>query len=162
MFKIGDYVIYRRDLCVIKDIIDNKYYKLSIIDDETLTINVPIENKLGLLRKPVTLSEVKKIISTIPTIEPLKTNDKIIENIYKNLMKTNKHEDLIKIIKTTYLRNKERLDSGKKIADKDEIFFNQAEKYLYYELSYALGLSYEECKNYIIEYVNKINGDNDE
>lgn len=83
MFKIDDYVIYRRDLCIIKDIIDNKYYKSSIIDDETLTINVPIENKLGLLRHPVTLSEAKKIISTIPTIEPIKTNDKIIENIYK-------------------------------------------------------------------------------
>lgn len=82
--------------------------------------------------------------------------------IYINLMKTNKHEDLIKIIKTTYLRNKERLDTGKKIGDKDETFFKQAEKYLYNELSYALGLSYEECKNYIIECLNKINGDNNE
>ena len=130
MFKIGDYVIYRKDLCIVKEIKNNKYYKLALIDDESLTISVPIENKLGFLRKPITLEEANDIISNIPNIQPIITNDKLIENEYKNLMRTNKHEDLIKIIKTTYLRNKERLDLGKKIGDKDEAFFNQAEKNL--------------------------------
>ena len=60
MFKIGDYVIYRRDLCTIKDIIDNKYYKLSLIDDNTLSINVPIDNKFGLLRKPISKEEAEE------------------------------------------------------------------------------------------------------
>ena len=114
MFKIGDYVIYRKDLCIVKEIKNNKYYKLALIDDESLTISVPIENKLGFLRKPITLEEANDIISNIPNIQPIITNDKLIENEYKNLMRTNKHEDLIKIIKTTYLRNKERLDLGKK------------------------------------------------
>ena len=76
-----------------------------------------------------------------------------------NILKTNKHEDLIKIIKTTYLRNKERLDAGKKIGDKDQTYFELAEKYLYNELSYALKISYEDCKMYIIECVTKMNGD---
>ena len=72
-------------------------------------------------------------------------------------MRTNKQEDLIKIIKTTYLRNKEREETGKKIADKDQTFFEQAEKYLYNELSIALNMNYQEIKNYIIEYINKLN-----
>ena len=141
MFKIGDYVIYRKDLCIVKEIKNNKYYKLALIDDESHTKSVPIENKLGFLRKPITIEEANDIISNIPNIQPIITNDKLIENEYKNLMRTNKHEDLIKIIKTTYLRNKERLDLGKKIGDKDEAFFNQAEKYLYNELSYVLGMN---------------------
>ena len=159
MFKIGDYVIYRKDLCIVKEIKNNKYYKLALIDDESLTISVPIENKLGFLRKPITLEEANDIISNIPNIQPIITNDKLIENEYKNLMRTSKHEDLIKIIKTTYLRNKERLDLGKKIGDKDEAFFNQAEKNLYNELSYVLGMNYDECKKYIIDCVSKINCD---
>ena len=160
MFKKGEYVIYRRDLCVIKDIIDDKYYKLSLIDDNSLTVSVPIDNKFGFLRYPISIKEAKTLINKISDIEPIKTNDKLIENAYKELMRTNKHEDLIKIIKTTYLRNKEREESGKKPGDKDQIYFKQAEKYLYNELSYILDMSYNECKNYIIDCVTKTKGDN--
>ena len=159
MFKIGDYVIYRRDLCIIKDIIDNKYYKLIIVDDDSLTINVPLDNKFGFLRYPITLEEANKLIKNIKNINPIKTNDLLLENAYKELMRTNKHEDLIKIIKTTYLRNKERIDNGKKIGDKDQTFFKQAEKYLYNELAHVLNMSYQECKEYIIECVTKNKGD---
>ena len=159
MFQIGDYVIYRRDLCIVEDIIDSKYYKLTIIDDDSLSIKVPIDNKFGHLRYPISLTEANQIISKIPSISPIKTNEKLLENEYINLLKTNKHEDLIKIIKTTYLRNKERLDAGKKIGDKDQTYFELAEKYLYNELSYALKISYEDCKMYIIECVTKMNGD---
>ena len=70
-------------------------------------------------------------------------------------METNTHEDLIKIIKPTYLRNHERLNQGKKAGDKDLTFFKQAENYLYNELSYSLDKAYEECKNYIIEKVTR-------
>lgn len=162
MFKVGDYVVYKRDLCIIKEITNNKYYKLALIDDETLTISVLIENKLGYLRYPLSKKEANQIISTIPLIEPLQINEKLLENEYKNLLKTNKHEDLIKIIKTTYLRNTERIKTGKKIGEKDQTYFELAEKYLYNELSYDLNMTYEECKEYIIECVTKINGDNNE
>lgn len=156
MFKVGEYVIYRRDLCLIDSIIDNKYYKLSLIDDDSLSINIPIENKQGFLRYPISVSTAKELIKKISNIEPIKTNDKFLENAYKELMRTNKHEDLIKIIKTTYLRNKEREEKGKKVSDKDQIFFKQAEKYLYNELAFVLNMSYQKCKDYIIEQVNEI------
>lgn len=160
MFKVGDKVIYRRDLCTVKCIIDNKYYKLSLIDDNTLTISVPIDNKFKYLRYPISLEEARKLINKIPSIEPIKTNDKLLENTYKELMRSNNHEDLIKIIKTTYLRNKEREENGKKTTDKDQTFFEQAEKYLYNELSLVLNMTYQECKDYIIKCVINIEGDN--
>lgn len=162
MFNIGDYVIYKRDLCLIKDITNDKYYKLIITGDDTLTISVPIDNKFGFLRYPISKEEAEIIINKIPLIEPIETNDKLLENEYKNLLKTNNHEDLIKIIKTTYLRNKERLATGKKVGDKDQTYFELAEKYLYNELSYALNMSYDQCRNYIIECVTKMNEDNNE
>lgn len=65
-------------------------------------------------------------------------------------MKTNQHEDLIKIIKTTYLRSEDRKNQGKKVSDKDQLFFKQAETYLYTELAYSLKMSFEECKKHII------------
>ena len=63
---------------------------------------------------------------------------------------------MIKIIKTTYLRNKERLDNNKKISDIDDKYFNMAEKYLYKEFAIVLNMTYEDTKNYVIKMVDSI------
>ena len=154
MFKVGEYIIYKRDLCKVKFIEKSRrtgedYYGLSPIQDETLSIKVPTSNKQNNLRYPISKEEAEQLIKKIPTIEPIQVNDKLLENTYRELMRTQKEEDLIKIIKTTYLRNEERVSCGKKASDKDQTFFKQAENCLYNELGYALNLSAEECKNYI-------------
>ncbi len=162
MFKVGEYIIYKRDLCVVKEIIeknDKQYYKLYPVGDNSLIINVPVENNLNNLRYPISKKEAEELIKKIPTIEEIKTNDKLLEQTYILLMKTNKLEDLIKIIKTTYLRNESRKINGKKIGDKDLSYFKKAEDYLYNELSISLDMSYEECKKYIIKKVSE--GKND-
>lgn len=154
MFKIGEYIIYKRDLCKIKNI-EGEYYTLSSIQDESLVIKVPISNKFKNLRYPLSKKEAQTLITKIPSIEVLNITDKLLENTYRELMKTNNHEDLIKIIKTTYLRNKERINKGKKVGDKDLTFFNKAETLLYNELAYSLNMTYEECKNYITNTLTK-------
>lgn len=164
MFKVGEYIIYKRDLCKIKGIepsprTGEDYYNLCPIQDESLSIKVPANNKFNNLRYPLSASEAENLIKKIPSIEPIKTNEKLLENAYRELMKTNQHEDLIKIIKTTYLRNEARMNQGKKVGDKDQTFFRQAETYLYNELGYSLGMSYEECKNYIIKKLEETKGE---
>lgn len=158
MFKVGEYIIYKKDLCKVQEVETNPkneevYYKLSPLNDETLFIKVPVNNKFHNLRYPISKEEAETLIQKIPDIEPIQTNDKLLESTYRDLMKTNQHEDLIKIIKTTYLRNEARTNQGKKVGDKDQMYFNQAEKYLYTELAYVLGKSFEDCKNYIINKV---------
>lgn len=165
MFKVGEYIIYKRDLCKIKAIeksprTNEDYYCLCPIQDESLVVKVPANNKFHNLRYPLSKEEAEVLISKIPSIEPIKTNDKLLENAYRELMKTNKHEDLIKIIKTTYLRNEARMNQGKKAGDKDQTFFHQAETYLYNELGYSLEMVYEDCKNYIIQKLEEANKEN--
>ena len=163
MYKVGDYVVYKREVCEVisikeKEFMNMDYYVLVPISDNTLKIDVPVNNKMGYLRSLITKKEVEDIIKTIPNIKPIISTDRLIENEYRNLLNTNKHEDLIKIIKTTYLRNKERLDNNKKIGGKDDEYFKQAEKYLYSEFSIVLGMSYDETKKYVIEKVKEIDG----
>lgn len=158
MFKINDYVVYKKDVCKIIDIKEKQfnnqnYFVLAPIDDNSLKIDVPVDNRCGYLRELITKDEAQKIIQDIPNIEIIKNNDKMIETEYRNLLNSNKHRDLIKIIKTTYLRNKERLDSNKKVRDKDLQYFELAEKYLYNEFSIVLNLTYEETKNFVITKV---------
>lgn len=156
--KIGDYVIYKKDTCQIKEIKKNKfnnndYLVLRPIDDESLKIEIPVATSGELLRKPIDKAEVMRLIARIPEIDVISCNEKLIEAEYKNLLSSGSHEDLIKIIKTTYLRNKKRLDNKKKIGDKDNYYFKKAERYLYNEFSISLNMSFENAKDYITEQV---------
>lgn len=155
MYKVGSYVVYKRDVCIIDNIKKSSfnsqdYYVLIPISDASLKIDVPIDNKFGYIRNLITRDELEKLITMIPSIPAISCNDKMIDNEYRLLMKSGNHEDLIKIIKTTYLRNKDRVDHNKKIGDKDSTYFEMAEKYLYNEFSIVLNMSYDDTKNYVI------------
>lgn len=158
MYKTNDKIIYKRDVCTIKEIKKNfyketDYYCISPIIDPTLTINVPVDTPL--IKDILTKQQALTIIDFIPKIEPIDSDEKSLENIYKELLSTDDELDLVKIIKTTYLRNKKRVDTGKKIGDKDDTYFKKAENYLYTSLSISLNMTYEECKNFIIEKLEK-------
>ncbi len=154
MYKINDKVIYKRDVCVITDIkeklYNNKdYYVISPITDKSLTINIPTDNIL--IKDILTRKEALDIIDNIFKVKVIDSNDKNLEPIYKELLNNDDILDLVRIIKTTYLRNRARLDSGKKIGDKDDMYFNKAENYLYTILSVSLDKTPSECKKMIID-----------
>ena len=161
MYKKGDYVVYRRDVCIIRDIKESKlknttYYVMNPIDDSSLIIDIPIENKMGFLRDVISTDKAKKLIERIPKINPIENiNEKNLDAKYKEMLYTGNYEDLIKIIKTTFLRNESRVNNKKKISEKDNTYFKLAEKYLYNELSVSLNMSVEEVKDYIFRVVNK-------
>ena len=162
MYKANDYLVYKKDVCKVKEIKKNKlngldYYILVPIDDDSLIIDVPTDNRIGYIKDIITKEEAEKLINSIPKIEPLSNiEDKYIENRYKDLIYNGTREDLIRIIKTTYLRNEERMKNKKRISDKDFNYFNKAEKYLYNELSIPLNMSFDETKDYIISKVKEL------
>ncbi len=161
MLKVGDYIVYRRDVCQVIEIKKNHlngndYYILTPVFDESLKIEVPVADRYGNLRGLIDEKEIKTIINQIPNIEVLDCDNRFIENEYKKLLNSGQHIDLIKIIKTAYLRNKERLDNNKRIGDKDNSYFNQAEHCLYQEFSIVLGMTYDDTKQYVIDEVNKL------
>ena len=159
MYKIGDLVVYKRDVCRIieykeKYFKDKDYYLLNPIYDKSLKIDVPIDSTL--LRNVISKEEAEDIINSIPSIDIIDVNDKMMENEYKRLITEGGYEGLVSVIKTTYLRNNDRLNSKRKISEKDENYFNTAEKILYGELAVALDMDIEDIKDYIIKRVNEI------
>ena len=147
------YIIYERDVCIIEEV-RKKYIKgidyfiLRPLNDKTLKISVHVTSKM--LRNVISFDETNELINNMKNIDVLK-DEKQMENEYKRLLDTRALNDLVKIIKTTYLRNKERIDNKKKISEKDDNYFNKAEDYLYTELSVALNMKKSEVKKYIIE-----------
>ena len=161
MFNVGDYVIYRRDVCVIKSIMekyfkDVDYYELYPVDDPSLIIKVPVNNSM--IKSIISKDEALEIIDGISEVECLNLEVKSLENEYRELLNSEDIMDLVKVIKTTYLRNQDRLEHGKKIGDKDDGYFKKAEKYLYNILSISLGMSFDDCRDYVIKKVEEKKG----
>lgn len=164
MYKVNDYVMYKKDVCKVREIKNNKlngndYYILVPIDDKSLIIDVPVDNRMGFLRNLISKEEADLLIDNIGNIKPLENVDeKNVDKSYRDLLYNGSHEDLIKIIKTAYLRNVDRVKNNKKIREKDKDYFNQAEKYLYNELAIVYEMTSDEIKNYIIQKVQEKNG----
>ena len=160
MFNVNDYLVYKRDVCQVKEIkeINNEeYYALMPLRDKSLSILVPTNNKMGYIRKIISKEEAEELINSILDVDVLDNmDDKYIDKTYKELINNGNLKDLIRIIKTAYLRNENRLKSNKKVSDKDKSYFDMAEEYLYTEMSIALGKSYEDTKNYVISSVDKL------
>lgn len=159
MYKVNDIVVYKKDVCKVKEIKEDSkthmnYYILNPINDDSLIIKIPTENKTGLIRNLISKKEIEEIINKIPEIEPLtNVDDKYIENTYKELLSGGSYEELIQIIKMAYIRNNERKEQNKKTSEKDDKYFNLAEKYLYSEFGVVLNMSFDETKEYIIKKV---------
>ena len=156
MYQKNEMIVYKKDVCKIIDIKEiNNYTYLFLVPicDDSLKIQVPIDNKD--IRNLISKDEVNKIIKKMPSIEVIKNNNKLLENAYKNLLKEGSFESLIKIIKTAYLRNKARLDNNKKKQEKDDYYLELAEKYLYTEFSVVLNKNINEMKDYILNTLNE-------
>ena len=160
MYKSGDVVVYGRDVYRIKDVKDNylfdkTYYIMNPIDDDSLVTSVSVDTT-SYLRDVITKEETEDLIAKIPSIEIVQASDRDIEYEYKQLLRENTLEALIKIIKTTYMRNMMRQNQNKRISEKDEQYFNQAERRLYNELSISLHLTFDDTKQYVIDSVEAL------
>lgn len=162
MYKVGDYVVkVNNGICKITDIVhlDNMnvdknrlYYLMVPNEGEQMKLYVPVDAANNRIRKVITEKEAWDIIDKIPEIESDEIiNDKQREQEYKEAIRSCKPELLVGIIKTTYLRKKERNLQGKKSTVVDEHFFKLAEKMLYSELAFALGREQNEIQKLIVE-----------
>ena len=156
MLKVGDYVIYQEQVCQIKEQKINEFTNLESfilvpVTDSSLKLNVPVNNPN--IKNLMTKEEIENLIALMPSIPLIDIEDKLLENEYKRLYHSGSKEDLIRINKTTYKRNQNRLNNNKKISEKDNKYFTLAENLLYSEIATVFGISLEEAKEYILANV---------
>lgn len=166
MFKIGDYVAhYKEGVCEITAIgklnmscSDKKknYYTLKPLYDMGGTLYTPVANDRNQIREVIAEEEARTLIKDMPNIEELWVADeKRREAFYKEALRKNECREWIAIIKTSYLRKKKRLSSGKKVINVDDKYLNIAERFLYGEFAVALHMTKDEVKDYIRKSVKE-------
>lgn len=165
MFEVGEYVVYgSKGVCRIEDIThieisgadkNRLYYVLTPIDSGG-KIYAPTDNQKITMRKVITREEADRLIKEMPEIEVLWfADDKQREAKYKEVMRTCDYRSWVSIVKTLYLRKKERTAQGKKVTSLDEKYMRVAENELYSELSLSLGIPKEEMEIYIRERIEQ-------
>ncbi len=157
MYKEDDYLIYGKQVCRVEKLEERdgiKYYILRPIKDESLKIQIPTTTDK--IRDIISKEELDKLLDKIPEIELIDTDKKYLESTYRQLLQNGTHEDLIRIIKTTYLNNQERLAKKKKVTETDKNYFELAEECLYEEFSITLGKDIDATRNYVISKVDQL------
>lgn len=167
MFEKGDYVIYGSNgICTVQDITtlnltgvdkNRKYYLLKPVYASGSTVYTPVDMADTLLRPALSREEADRLIKAMPDIPPITiTNEKTLENTYKEYMRSNNCTSWVQLIKTIYLRREKRILKGHKITALDSRYFNLAETTLYGELAIALDKPRDEVKAYIASCINTI------
>lgn len=164
MFQVGEYIYHgSHGVCKVMDIgrldipgldKDKLYYTLEPIQTPKGKIFFAVDNNKTVTRPILTKEEAMELIEQIKDLEELEVKDeKNRAGVYKEALKTCDCKEMVRIIKTTYLRKKSRTAAGKKNRADDEKYFKMAEEALHTELSISLQMSKEEVKEFITAQV---------
>lgn len=163
MYKVDDVVVFRRNVCrvvgrEISDMTGEECYVLEPYHrvEGSMVMKVPVSNKAGHLRDVMSKDEIDALIERFSKIPALADKPANMKSQYVTLLKGNKVDDLLCIMKTSFLRNQARRMNNKKVAAIDGEYLMKAEKYLFNEMSVALKIPYEESKEYFMNGINKM------
>ena len=162
MYKINDAVMYGAlGPCTISSIetLDfmgdkQEYYVLKPINSEKDIFYVPTNNQKAVckLRSVCSKSDVDTLISQINSGELIWIeNDTERKAEYGRIIKRADKYEIIMLLRTLYLRRQELVQNGKKLRASDENYFRIAEKMIFDEFAFALGID----KSEVVEYIKK-------
>ena len=160
MYSIGDMVMYGSfGICKVtaiekRDLTgeEQEYYILKHINSEKNIFYVPTNNDAALSKMhPIcSKAEVDELISHMNSEGLIWIdNDSKRKEEYSRIIKDADKHEIIRLIKTLYLRRKELAESGKKLRSTDENYLSLAENMLFEEFAYALDID----KSKVVEYI---------
>lgn len=160
MFGIGDYVVYGSEgVCRVGDIgaidmdgrkTEKLYYTLFPVYVGGTKVYTPVSSDKVVMRRILSKEETTALIDEIPNMELLTVADeKGREQVYKEALRTCDCRELVRLIKTVYMRRQKRISGGKKVTAVDEKYFRSAQDQLYGELAIPLNMERSQVEEYI-------------
>ena len=162
MFQVGEYIVCDHNgVCQVlavtempelkKDVL---YYQLEPVYSRGSRIFVPVDSNKLVMRRVFTEEEVETLLKEIPSIETIWiSNEKKREEQYREVARKYDCREWVKIIKTIYLRKRNRRMEGKKITYIDEKYMKLAEENLYGEISIPLKISPDRVERFIRDLI---------
>lgn len=168
MFEKGACIVYgNTGVCRVEDIgpivgisgsyPERVYYKLTPVRTGG-TIYIPVDSKV-FMRRVMTKEEANDLISQMPKIHEEICNSRdqrILNEHYKASLRMHSCEELVRLIKSVYVKNRRLIQNGKKVGKTDLEYRKKAETLLYDELSVSLELPFEKVKGYVEDQVKML------
>ena len=153
MFRKGEYVIYGNNgICCIEEIgvprdtplgdSGKEYYTLAPVFSSG-KIYAPLDTKV-FMRPILTKAEAEELILQIPEIraeEVIGQDVRALGEKYKGCLDTHRCEDLVRLIKTVYRKEKRLEENGKKLAKTEREYSKLAKELLHREFSMARAMA---------------------
>lgn len=169
MYQIGELILYGSSgVCKVEAIgkldlpwvdKDKLYYTLCPIYQDGI-IYAPIDTNV-FMRPVVSYAEAQHLIDIIPSINEIEYHDynyKFLKERYNELLKTQNCADLLKLIKTIYVKNNDTIKQSRP-GHTDIKFMKRAEDLLYGEFAVALRIPKEKVRSYIEYRVKELEGE---
>lgn len=164
MFEVGDYVVHGNNgVCKVEAVqmMDGvggqkrTYYTLVPIYTSGSKLFVPTDSKKVVTRSVMTRKEAEKLLEEWDEIETLWVeNDKKREEVYKEALRSCDSRQWVRLIKTSYQRNQDRIKIGKKATTSDERYLHMAEDNLFGELAIPFGMTKGEAEDYFMSQIH--------
>lgn len=162
MFQVNDTIIYGiQGVCKIVGIEEKAisgtrkdYFVLKPLSNEGSTLFAPTDNEAVLrkMRRVLSKNEIDALIDSMPhKQENWIEDERKRREVYKQIISSGDHAELIKMIKAIYLQKQEREAAGRRLHMADEQLFKQAEQILHEEFQYGLSLN---TKDELITYIS--------
>jgi CarD family transcriptional regulator len=162
MLSVGDSFIYDgHGICELMEIremnIDDEtrpYYVLKpVFGNGLATLYVPVgnENLKTKMRRLLSTDEIHGFIGGMPGEDSIWIEDKRKrKEFYKEILSNGDRVLLVRLIKAVFLHRQKLNAMGRKLYVSDEQFMRDAEKMLYDEFAYVLGMKREDVLSFIL------------
>lgn len=164
MFKINDVVVYgTTGVCRFDGVSEVKlgrevkqYYVLTPVAQGSSTVLVPTDNELLLqrVRTVLTKAEIDAVIDSLPDGEIWCDDAGARMRLFADVLKSGDRGQILLVIRTLVLRRREFSARGKKLHLADERALRDAQRLLFDEFSYVLGIAADKVEDYIISAVS--------
>ena len=161
LFIVGDVVIYSgMGICKVCAIEKRnmtgrmiEYYILRHLYDDRNTYYIPVnDDALKKLHPVCTKQEVNSLISHMNSEKTMWIENEIKrKEEYSRIIRDADKRELIRLIKTLYLRRSELIRCGRRMRAFDENLLKLAEDLLFDEFAYDLGIE----RNEVVDYIEK-------
>ena len=163
MYSIGDRVVYGSSgIMEVVDVCEERvggvcrqYYVLKemLSNSESKTF-VPTDNKklVASMHPLLTIGEAEELLTSsknMKSAEWPKDNRTRAEK-FRSVIESQDRAGMISIIRSLSESNRQNREEGKKNIFSDELFMHKAERMLYPELSFVLGISEDEVRELIL------------
>ena len=167
MFQKDEYVFYESGgICRISDIqvspldgmpADRSYYVMNSLHERNGVIYIPVDNDKVFLRRLMDAAQAQKLIDRIPTVEVIdEPNAKLLRAKYLDAMKTHDPIEWVRVIKTVYHRTTGQERRVQRLSETERSFSESAKRFLYTEISLALGIREDEVEDYITDRLGQL------